>query len=636
METNEIFLFPFEKVQTNSNIIIYGMGDVGKNFYNQVSALGYCNIVAIADRAAERYASTRYPVIHPSRIADQLYDYIVIAVASVGVADQIKRELIIKYNISENKIIFMSNRKTQICLSDTSLSQWLDSLEIMNKEILRFLVLRIGNINYFAEIVDAIWKLKEKHANEKIEEIKNCFWDYLHSDVDVKNKIVVLRILYAAGCFDAELMEFYLKNVLFLYNCDVQLWQLHDITLIEINTQDCRYKSYYADKRELMKKIAFTCYRPALLSKSRTKSNRVAIVAVVLGDKRFTHNRLIVPYANEMVRQGREVAIFPVDLFRYRYGESFIQPIMCTEQKSVKYKSEHQELFDPRVRIIYNEGDSFKDRISNVMDNLIDYNPYVVYDFCGENAFMSPLIQRHFYTVALPMRGYASSACFDTYICRNKYMCMEENKYFHSIKEKQMEEVVLISAPEKAEWDYCRKDYGIKEDAFVITTVGMRLDNELTPEFVDCVCGFLKEYKRACWILVGNKISRYVRNCYEELFLNGQIIEWGYEKNLLGFYAICDVYWNPRRLGGGGSLVMAMRCGLPIITTDFFSDILSILGKENAVDNYEDCRKYVEKLYGNEDFYYEKSQLMKDRINLFSVEECVRKLLEVGNNCDVK
>ena len=56
-----------------------------------------------------------------------------------------------------------------------------------------------------------------------------------------------------------------------------------------------------------------------------------------------------------------------------------------------------------------------------------------------------------------------------------------------------------------------------------------------------------------------------------------------------------------------------------------------MLGRENAIDGgYDECKKYVERLYSDPAFYREKSQLMKDRTGISTVEEYVNKLLEAG------
>ena len=637
MQCNEVYVFPFEKIEKGSHILIYGMGIVGRCFYSQITSMGYCKIVAAVDRNADKLGVVGYNLIKPEEINKYNYDYIVIAIESAGGGRQIKNELISRYNIPEAKIVFESNRKIPICLSDTNLGQWMHSVEVMEKELESFWMSQVGNVNYFSNIINEIIKIKSERREKEISEIKNFFLDYLHSNASVKDKIVILRILYLADCFDKELMELYISNASQLDNYEAKMWMAYDITVMELNTQNCRYADYYLDKRKLMEDNAFHFYNFSSTKHTRTKNNKIAVVSMVLEDEKFSHNHKIIYCANEMARQGKEVTVFPVDLLRYRYGECFIQPIAPHEQTSEKYKELHKRLFDPKITIIYNQGKSFRERISNFMNQLIEYDPYVVYDFCGEYSFLSPLIHKQFYVVALQMRGYTSSACFDKYICRDKQLCINENNIYHSVKEEQMVAVLTGCLPKPTVQEYKRADFNLPENAFVITTVGNRLEKELTPEFIDCVCEFLKEHSNACWILVGAKINNYINAYHSEFIAKKQIIEWGYEESLYAFYALCDIYWNPDRIGAGGSMVQAMKCGIPIVTTTFPSDVLPRLGIENAINGgYDECKKYVERLYNDPAFYHEKSQLMKDRTGAGVdagkpiLEEYINKLFEAG------
>lgn len=154
----------------------------------------------------------------------------------------------------------------------------------------------------------------------------------------------------------------------------------------------------------------------------------MAIICFTMGNERSSHNALVIPYANEMVRQGREVAVFPMDLFRYRYGECFIQPMVPLEQCARDFAEDHRKLLDSRVKVFYNEGESLQERVAHFMSALTEYAPSVVYDVCGEYSFLSSLVKQYFYVVALPLRGYASSACFDKYMCRDKEICISENR----------------------------------------------------------------------------------------------------------------------------------------------------------------------------------------------------------------
>ena len=76
---------------------------------------------------------------------------------------------------------------------------------------------------------------------------------------------------------------------------------------------------------------------------------------------------------------------------------------------------------------------------------------------------------------------------------------------------------------------------------------------------------------------------------------------------------------------------MAMRAGVPIVTTTYAADVLARLRKENAIDgDYEDCKRYVEQLYTDKNLYNEKSKLMLELMETNNLSECVNRLISVG------
>ena len=99
------WLFPFDKVEKGSNIIIYGYGKVGKTYIQQLEKLNFCNVVCIVDSAYEKYQDNVKKIFPIEYIADKKYDYIVIANASDDVKHKIKNVLMKKLNVEEKKII---------------------------------------------------------------------------------------------------------------------------------------------------------------------------------------------------------------------------------------------------------------------------------------------------------------------------------------------------------------------------------------------------------------------------------------------------------------------------------------------------------------------------------------------------
>ncbi|HAZ90388.1 MAG TPA: hypothetical protein DCX21_00285, partial [Eubacterium sp.] len=89
----------------DKKILIYGAGDVGTDYYYQLSIFGI-TIAAISDkRASFINFPFRCDIIEPYSIRDYIYDYLLIAVKSERIAKKIKTELSL-YGISEEKILW--------------------------------------------------------------------------------------------------------------------------------------------------------------------------------------------------------------------------------------------------------------------------------------------------------------------------------------------------------------------------------------------------------------------------------------------------------------------------------------------------------------------------------------------------
>ena len=76
-----IYQFPYKKIKQGERVIIYGGGNVGKSFVEQINKNSYCNILAIADKNFKNIVSiSGIRVISPDEISKYDYDKIIIAV----------------------------------------------------------------------------------------------------------------------------------------------------------------------------------------------------------------------------------------------------------------------------------------------------------------------------------------------------------------------------------------------------------------------------------------------------------------------------------------------------------------------------------------------------------------------------
>lgn len=96
------YIFPFDKVEHNAKVIVYGAGKVGKIFINQLLATGYAELVLWCDRAFEDYG---IDVSDPQKIKEVQFDKLIIAIEREKVALEIRNHLV-KMGVSNEKIVW--------------------------------------------------------------------------------------------------------------------------------------------------------------------------------------------------------------------------------------------------------------------------------------------------------------------------------------------------------------------------------------------------------------------------------------------------------------------------------------------------------------------------------------------------
>ena len=98
------YLFPFEFVDRNSKVIIYGLGKCGREYIAQIEETGWCRIVGVCDKYQinnpYEYESVSFEGLKNSTG----YDYLILAIAKDGVYDEAYNALL-KNGVDKKKII---------------------------------------------------------------------------------------------------------------------------------------------------------------------------------------------------------------------------------------------------------------------------------------------------------------------------------------------------------------------------------------------------------------------------------------------------------------------------------------------------------------------------------------------------
>lgn len=101
--------FPTDRIPQKSNVILYGAGNLGRQYWEQNSLYHFCNIVLWVDTKYEKYQTNAIKIEKPERIKEMVFDYVVIAVDDYYTAKDIAIYLH-KLGIERKKIVWQSIR----------------------------------------------------------------------------------------------------------------------------------------------------------------------------------------------------------------------------------------------------------------------------------------------------------------------------------------------------------------------------------------------------------------------------------------------------------------------------------------------------------------------------------------------
>lgn len=112
---NDLFkghIFPFSEIEKDSNIVLYGAGDVGRTLYEQNELIGYVNILLWIDRNPRDMNIKGVTIDDIQTLVQfpQIYDYVLIAIDDSRICGQVKEKLV-KLGLPSKKIMWCNYRR---------------------------------------------------------------------------------------------------------------------------------------------------------------------------------------------------------------------------------------------------------------------------------------------------------------------------------------------------------------------------------------------------------------------------------------------------------------------------------------------------------------------------------------------
>ena len=155
--------------------------------------------------------------------------------------------------------------------------------------------------------------------------------------------------------------------------------------------------------------------------------------------------------------------------------------------------------------------------------------------------------------------------------------------------------------------DYTREELGIPQDGFVMVVIGNRLDSDVGDEFLE----YMEQVSDGYLLFIGS-FATYEEKKERFPYLKERATSLGRVSDVMGILGCADLYVNPKRQGGGFSVIEAFHAGIPAVSTKF-GDVAAAAGEEFCVGDYEEMLGEIERYRTDTEYYMEKCQKAKLR-----------------------
>lgn len=429
-----------------------------------------------------------------------------------------------------------------------------------------------------------------------------------------EKKAIMFNIMYLCDLVNDKSIEAlynFLKNT---RNKDYRYWMTMDMSRITFRKQKGFYPNYYIDRKDLLQKIALEHDLRVNKKSANTDEKKLCIVTFLLDDTIFNSAQRVAMMLSEGLKKYYdEIAIISLDSFKVTLKEQRGITTIVPDKGALKKSKSINKMFNENVKVFYLKEKTYEKRLQEALDYIYSYNPTAILDMSDEYSVISYYYSKDFPTYYIPMRNNISSSFFN-YIVADKESYSRLNVKYKVLDDNKVKHWIFPEYVPKKHLTYTRSELGLKQDSFIITTIG---NNEIIDiDLAERMNKLLLDNEDIVWLLVGNNAPDFMHRKYQQLFDSKQIIEWGFEENLAGLCAICNIHLRANNTGSSGATAIAAQQGLPIVMTNFICDPMRWLGYDySTFTTWEEVTNEIKKLYLDNQYYTMKQNIVLDKIN---------------------
>jgi len=242
------------------------------------------------------------------------------------------------------------------------------------------------------------------------------------------------------------------------------------------------------------------------------------------------------------------------------------------------------------------------DRIRIITDMVIKDKPYCIIHIGGES-IINDICSNIVPTITIATVPSDRTQTYGQFQAIGRKLNNDDLKWAkkHGLTREHFIESIFTSAFKEQRYSYKREDLKFPQNAFVTVFVGARLDKEIDNE---CLSMILRLMEQGLVVVFVGIFDRYeqLKEKYDIFGKQGLYLRM--EEDVLAVLECCDLYINPKRIGGGTSVAEALFKKVPVVTMNFGDGGLGA-GEEFWVRDYDEMFDMVMK-YSFDKEYYDK------------------------------
>ena len=478
---------------------------------------------------------------------------------------------------------------------------------------------KIKKFNYFVFYHRQLYKFiispiitKYKNTHSSTPFIDQIIKEYLtkqHEKQDERTSLCILRLIYEFETENNLLCNNALEIVSKTNNPVIKYWLIQNIeTFIFWRTLTIP-SNYYTLRKNWIKEFCLSIFDSKSLPVKKDRINgkkKLCIITYLLGDSlRNSAQRVLNMLTNNIDKSFFDISVVCLDSFFCR--EDNITNITFWKN-SYSFKNKSKSLLHKDTKIYYCNSKSIISKMKSSLEIIYNINPDLIIDMSDEYSMTSYFYSKDFTTLYLPLRGRVTSSYCTIYKSSDYSETTKQNLYYNNVLSNT--KIIEWSFPEyimNSEKKYTRKEVKLPNDSFILVSAGALPQDDIS--FYSTMIEILDSNSDFLWIIIGTTIPKIFSDNYSKYFEEKRIIEWGFEDNLDSLYRICNVFVNPNKTGGSGTIAIAAQQKLPIVITTFPSDAMRWIKKENCLSGYNQYKNEILKLYNDKNYYKNKSNL---------------------------